>query len=235
MSVVLWITAAAGCSGPKLTPPLALQGPVGNTRLWAVAPFANESGVSVVDRLGTADAFTAQLEQVEGIDTVAVNRVIQAMRLSGTTTIATPHDALVLMEALDVDALVVGTVTAYDPYPPPTLGMAVQVFTRSQRAAGQGIDPQALVRAPSGEIAPGDLRAPDAAAQASGMFDARNHQTLTWLSQYAAGRTEPGSALGPDVYLMDMELYTQFVSHRLIRDLLAFGQPQTPVEVATRR
>jgi hypothetical protein len=34
---------------------------------------------------------------------------------------------------------------------------------------------------------------------------------------------------------MDMELYTQFVSYRLIRDLLAFGQPQTPVEVATRR
>ena len=45
---------------------------------------------------------------------------------------------------------------------------------------------------------------------------------LTWLQQYSVGRTEPHEAFGPDVYLMNMDLYTKFVSYRLIHDLLAF-------------
>ena len=237
--VLLWVIPDAGCVffHDPLTPPAALQNSAAQTRLWAVAPFANESGVSIVDTFAIADAFTQQLEQVEGIDTVAVNRVVQAMRAAGMPSVSTHAEALRLLEMLDVDALVVGTVTAFDPYPPPTLGMAVQAFTRPGREARPAFDPQALVRAPSGAAtAPGELGAPQAAAQAAGVFDARNHQTLTWLAQYAAGRTEPDSAFGADVYLMDMELYTQFVSYRLIHDLLDSQRSrQQPVEVATRR
>ena len=236
--LLLWAMPVAGCVffHDPLTPPAALQNPAAQTRLWAVAPFANESGVSIVDSLAIADAFTQQLEQVEGIDTVAVNRVVQAMRAGGMPSVSTQAEALRLIEMLDVDALVVGTVTAFDPYPPPTLGMAVQAFTRPSREARTALDPQALVRAPSGAAAPGELGAPQATAQAAGVFDARNHQTLTWLAQYAAGRTEPNSAFGADVYLMDMELYTQFVSYRLIHDLLDCERSrQQPVEVATRR
>ena len=45
------------------------------------------------------------------------------------------------------------------------------------------------------------------------------------------GRIEPEEPFGTEVYLMDMELYTQFVSYRLIHDLLGFEQRRlTPVE-----
>ena len=57
-------------------------------------------------------------------------------------------------------------------------------------------------------------------AQASGVFDAKNHHTLAQLAEYASGRTLPDSAFGADAYLMTMELYTQFVCYRLIHDLL---------------
>ena len=143
-----------------------------------------------------------------------------------------------LIDALGVDALVVGSVTAYDPYPPPTLGMAVQVFAAGSRRGGSSIDPQALIRSSRGyEAAPGDLGNPlRATAQAAGVFAARNHNTLAQLKEYATGRVEPDEAFGNDVYLNDMELYTQFVSFRLIHDLLAFERARhQPKEVAVSR
>jgi hypothetical protein len=218
--------AAGGC-GPKLERPQILVDLVRPGRVWAVAPFANESGVSAVDTERVADLFTQQLQQVLGVDTVPVNRVILAMRDLGMPAIASPHDALRLILALEVDVIVVGTVTAYDPYPPPTLGAAVQAFTGDGNVTTAGIGSvQGLVRAPSGddEVALAQTGAPLASAQAAGVFDASSHQTLAWLQTFATGRTEPGSPFGPDIYLVSMELYTQFVSYRLIHDLLAWEQ-----------
>jgi hypothetical protein len=226
--------AAAGC-GPRLEPPTALDSPYEGTQLWAVAPFANESGVSTVDPYRVADLFTQQLQQVRGIDTVPVNRVLLAMRHADISWVASPADATQLIQMLDVDAIVVGTVTTWEPYPPPALGMAVQLFAGAGEPADE-IDPRELVRAPSGDVAPGQLGTPRAVAQAAGVFDARNHQTLTWLEAYASGRTEPDGPFGTEIYLMDMELYTQFVSHRLIHDLIAFEQARTtPVESTQTR
>ncbi len=82
----------------------------------------------------------------------------------------------------------------------------------------------------------GTVGALQAAAQAAGVFDARNHATLGLLREYAAGRTEPDSPFGTEVYLMDIELYTQFVSYWLIHDLLNFERSRlSPVEVASQR
>ena len=236
--ILCGFTPPSGCSPRgRLTTPTTLSSPVEHTRLWAVVPFANESGVSTVNSFRIADAFTQQLEQVRGIQMVAVNRVVNAMRIAQIQAVTTPADALSLIETLDVDALVVGTVTAYDPYPPPTLGMAVQVFGRRARSDGDRFDPQALVRAPRDTTAAmGALGAPNAVAQASGVFDSRNNATLGLLRKFAAGRTAPDSPFGTEVYLMDIELYTQFVSYWLIHDLLAFERSGlSPVKVASER
>ena len=231
-------TPPSGCNPRgRLTAPTTLSSPVTHTRLWAVVPFSNESGVSTVNSYRIADAFTQQLEQVRGIRMVAVNRVVNAMRIAEIQAVTTPADAIRLIETLDVDALVVGTITAYDPYPPPTLGMAVQVFGRWSRSDVARFDPQALVRAPSDTtVSMGDLGGPLAIAQASGLFDSRNNTTLGLLRTFAAGRTVPDSPFGTEVYLMDIELYTQFVSYWLIHDLLAFERSGlSPVQVASER
>ena len=83
-----------------------------------------------------------------------------------------------------------------------------------------GLDVESLVRSPRGDAASPELDPANPVAQASGVFDAENHTTLQWLADYSAGRSLPDSAYGQDVYLMSMELYTQFVSYRLIHDLL---------------
>ncbi len=77
--LVVLSAALSGC-GARLTDPTTLVSPVGGARLWGVAPFANESGTSVVNTPQIADAFMHEAQQVEGIDVIPVNRVIHAMR-----------------------------------------------------------------------------------------------------------------------------------------------------------
>ncbi|MDY7109558.1 MAG: hypothetical protein SYC29_13065 [Planctomycetota bacterium] len=209
----------AGC-GPQLERPAMLEAPYDSPRLWAVAPMANESGASIVDGAAMADAFMKEAQQVGYIDVIPVNRVIRAMRELRMTAVDSHGDALTLMNVLDLDGFVVGTVTAYDPYRPMTLGMAVQLYARSPHA-GVALDPQALGRSIAGDPAPGELGPPHPVAQAAGVFDAANHDTVRRLRDYASGRSEPDSAYEDEIYLVSMDLYTQFVCHRLIADLLA--------------
>lgn len=228
-----WISAAlivvttfnlSACeSKQKLTTPTTLTAPYEHTQLWAVVPPINESGSTAPRTDRIADAFTEQAESVHGINTVAVNRVIMAMRRLGLNSVTTPGEANSLMNLLGVDGLIVGTVTAYDPYPPLKLGMAIQLFTREQSQSPQ-VDPVKLTRAPTEIPAPGAMNPLQPGAQASGIFDASNHQTLTWLNSFAGGRSQPQSAYGEDAYLVSMDLYTQFVAYRLILSLLSAEQ-----------
>jgi len=228
--VVLITFASSACSGPRLTRPATLSAPYESEQLWAIAPPLNESGVSVVDTARIADAFQRETQQVEGIDTLPVNRVINAMRLLGIKAVTSHADALTLLNALDADGLIVGTVTAYDPYRPMTLGVNVQLYRRDRPGYG-GVDARQITRATSGHAAPGEMGPPRPVAQAAGVFDAKNHGTLRWLEAYAAGRNEPDGAYGKEIYLVSMDLYTEFVCHRLLVDLLENERSRlTPME-----
>lgn len=210
-----------GCAGPKLEPPTMLAAPYEAPQLWAVAPFNNESGTTLVETHRVADLFAEQLQQVEGLDAVPVNRVIAAMRQLEMERIESSHDAGMLLRTLGVDGLIVGTITAYDAYPPPKLGAAIQLYRGDDHRSYSDLDPRALTKAPTDSDLTFATAPPDIpVAQAAGVFDASNHQTLQWLRDYAKGRTEPDSAYGERAYLVSMELFTEFTSHRLIRDLL---------------
>jgi hypothetical protein len=213
----------SGC-GPKLVQPVELRSPYPQRQVWAVVPFSNESGVSIVDTYRMADLCAAQAQQIYGIDTLPVNRVIAAMQQCDLPAITSASDAMMLMNVLNIDGLIVGTVTAYDPYPPPTLGIATELHIRSVHDRWSGLDPQTIVRDPHGEAAAGEVGPQNPVAQAAGVFDARNNQTLLWLNDFATGRTIPDSAYGKDIYLVNMELYTQFVCYRVLHDLLAIEQ-----------
>jgi hypothetical protein len=221
VSLVLCLFSCGCSTKEKLQEPHSLQSPYEHTQLWAVAPFNNESGVSIVKPDRIADLFVEQLEQVSGVRTIAVNRVLLAMHRLELRSIATSRDAVSVMNALGVDGLIVGTVTAYDPYPPPKLGAAIQLYRRESMTQTMAVDPVKITRASSEEpVAPGAVSGAGPIAQASGVYDAKNHHTLQQLDEFAAGRTEPDSAHGKRIYLMNMELYTQFVAYRLIHDLL---------------
>lgn len=218
--IVGLLLAFSGCQSAQRNEPHVHASPYAGIQLWAVAPFMNESGVSIVDTARLADLYTEELQQVHGIDTVPVNRVIYAMRQLNMPAITSGADAVALVELLGVDGLIVGTVTAYDPYNPPTFGLAVQLF-KPQLIEKTHLDPRNLTRQASGEVELGAMQDVRPVAQAAGIFSAQDERTRMWIDEYAVGRTPIDSAFGAEVYLVRMELYTKFVSYRLIGDLLA--------------
>lgn len=234
-ALALLLIVLGGCqTGERLQPPTALTAPYDRPELWAVVPFANESGVSHVQGDRVADIFAEQIEQVSGLHALPVNRVILAMRQLGMRSVNSPDDAIALLQVLGADALIVGTVTSYDPYPPPKLGAALQLFRNPMAMPSSQFDPVAFTRASTDEVAPGAIASASPISQAAGVFDATNHQTLQWLDEYAAGRSEPDSAYGRRIYQVSMELYTQFVAHRLMRDLLECERARlTPMAIQT--
>ena len=194
--------------------------PAMHREIWAVAPAVNLSGQEV-DPLLQADALYEQLQQVQGLTVIPVNRVAQVFAALQIARVQSADQAQIVCEQLGCDALVVPTVTIYDPYDPPKFGGALQVFRKGKQQQVPNVDVHELSRAatpPPGEPLPPPQLA--GFKQSVGMFDAANGTVLERLHNYAAGRNDPNGPLGQREYLLNMDRYSGFVYHELIRDLL---------------
>jgi hypothetical protein len=212
-----------------IAPYNAVQGDV----LWGVAPLANESGVSFVDTSMVADQIVSRIDEVRGLSCLPLNRTIAAMRARGMKGVNSPQDARMLAETLGVDGLIVGTITAYDPYNPPKIGMKLALFARNPGVQTPEMDPLRLQIAYTDNdrrLATQYLTRPVAAV--SEHMDASNHEVQMELKRYATGRHEPDSALGWKGIMASMDLYTQFaafvaVSRLIEQERLRLAQPTT--------
>ncbi len=207
----LWMTA--GCEEPPkpygTEVRLRLVAPV--RQVWAVAPAVNLSGQRDVDPLLQADCVYQQLQEIDGLTIVPVNRVVEVYAGLKIDGVKSPEQAAEVCQLLKCDALVVPTVTAFDPYNPPRLGAALQLFQATPNTASDGPPRPAVF------------------FQAVGMYDAANGSVRAKLLAYAAGRNDPKSPLGPREYLESMERYCGFVYNMLAADLLKQLNQQPPV------
>lgn len=191
--------------------------------VWAIAPALNLSGQRDVDPLLQADIAYGQLQRVRGLTVIPVNRVAEVYNSLRIEKVQSAEQAAIVCDLLGCDALVVPTVTAYDPYNPPKMGASLQVFNRPgsfSRQAAASVDVRELSRAaapPPGESLP---KQPDTFIQAVGMFDAANGTTRDAVLAYAAGRNDPVGPMGAKEYLASMERYCGFVYYELIADVL---------------
>jgi hypothetical protein len=222
-SIVVGWLLVGGLWGCTSRPPpygseetLALPG--SRRQTWAVAPVVNLSGARGVDPLLQADVLYIQLQQVTGLNVIPVNRVWDVYRALGIGQVQSQRQAELVCELLGCDALVLGTVTIYDPYEPPRMGAALQVFRRGDFRVPPDVDPRELARAaaPTTQAAmpPGHF------VQAVGMFDAANGTTRQRLLAYASGRHDPQGPLRERGYLVEMDRYAGFVYHELLVELL---------------
>ncbi len=207
-------------------PPAAGRGDA----LWAVAPLANESGFLGVDPVIVSDQVVAAVEEVRGLRAVPMNRTLDAMQRLGISRITTPAEARLVSQALGVDGLIVGSITAYDPYQP-VLGLSLALFDPTESPDGAAIDPRALtLRAAEAPSPPRSRFQGMPRASVSEIYDAKNHQVLMDVRQFAQGRTDPVSAIGWRRYTKSMDLFTQFAAARAVGSLvesewIRAGQP----------
>ena len=213
-------------SGERFDDPMVVVAPydAGRDLVIAVAPLRNESGASTVDELSTSDRLVEAFTQVRGLSALPINRSVGAMRALGMDRVTTPGDARALAQQLGADGVVVGTVTSWDPYDPPRIGLSLVLHARTPamrgESAGALVDPLALQRAATDVgitvSESGDLPV----AAFSEVVDASNHDVLTDVRTYAEGRHDPDTAMGWRIYTKSVMRFAQYVSHRAARSLM---------------
>lgn len=231
LALAVLLASMSGCenaaSRDRLTAPATTRAPYDASLgevLWAVIPLANESGTEIVDPLRLTDQLVAAAEEVEGVRTVPLNRTLRAMNDMGLRGVSSPDEVRQLAAAMGVDGIIVGTITAYDPYDPPTLGLSLALYARTaamgSREAEGPLNPRTLAASPTEtQLTPAAL-GDRPAAVVSANLDAKDHNVLMALRDYAEGRHDPVSALGWRRYTASMDLYTQFATQHLVAALV---------------
>src|SRR5580765_1021536 len=213
-----------GCSDkqPEYGTETPLNWPGHKRQVWAVAPAVNLSGQKQVDPLLQADLVYQQLQEVMGITAIPVNRVVEVYASLQIEKVQSEEQAQLVCDLLGCDALVVPTVTAFDPYNPPKFGASLQLFAQPGTfARPASVDVRDLAR----RATPGtnaSVRQPQQGSfyQSVAMCDAANGTIRQALLDYAQGRHDPGGPLGSKEYFVNMDRYCGFVYHELVGDLI---------------
>lgn len=220
--LVLFICVMQGCTQhePQYGSENALSWPGKRRQVWAVAPAVDLSGQKQVDPLLQGDLVFQQLQQVEGLTVIPVNRVVEVYVSLRIEKVQSEEQARLVSDLLGCDALVVPTITAYDAYNPPKFGAALQLFAQPGTfARSASVDVRELVR--SASPGPNDsVPRPSEFHQVVGMFDAANGSVRQAVFDYADGRNDPKGPLGAKEYFVNMDRYCGFVYHSLIRQLI---------------
>lgn len=234
------LTPLAACeSNPKQQMPTSLSSPYGQGAevVLAVAPLRNESGVSIVDELSFSDTLVNEMQQTPGVSVLPMNRTLAAMRALRLGSIDTPADALALAKAAGADGVVVGSITAWDPYDPPTIGLTLAIIGRSplmRAPADPSVDPMTLRSARSEPQTTDRLRVLGALSVASETLDAANGATREQVRMYAEGRHDPKTAMGWKRYVSSMNLYGKFACHEMSRRLFEAERQRLGVMAAAK-
>lgn len=229
--VVLVALGACGTgSKPRFVTPATLESPYAadqTVTVWAIAPMRNESGTSAVDPLRVSDALVAEMQQVRGVQVLSLNRTLATMRTLGMAGVESQADALQLAQELGVDAIVVGTITAYDPYDPLQLGLALALIAPpgspiiGDPSSSGAVDPYALeaVGSDFGLSLGGGAGAGPLSVIAV-HYDSANHDVRLAANRYSEGRTESVSAMGWEAYVTSMRMFTKFACYDATSRLL---------------
>jgi len=215
-----------GCTTSKPDAPY-MTTPYGQRVTVAVVPLRNESGSRQADGVKFADSLQQQLEQVDGFSTFPVNRVLAAMHQLGIQELATVDQAMALRSALGVDGLVAGSITAYEPYAPPKLGVALDLYFDPQNPAFRtGFNARqtsyAAVDQMSRPLTGSSSWPTQPVSAVSGFYDAERSLTALQINAYAHDQ-QSGSRdyLAEDVLRLDMNRFSRFVSYAITAKLVA--------------
>ncbi|HET6249568.1 MAG TPA: hypothetical protein VFE47_17905 [Tepidisphaeraceae bacterium] len=205
-------------------------------QVWAISPVINLSGQKTVDPVLQADLVYQQMQQVHGLTLLPVNRVVEVMAGLKMEKVQSADQAAVICDLLGCDALVVPTVTIYDPYDPPKLGASLQLFAKPAGfTRPKNVDVRELSRA-AAPVEDDSLPAPDKGfLQAVGMYDASNGTVRDAVVEYARGRQDPLGPLGTKEYLESMDRYCGFVYNALTAELLKQMDGGMKPQVASAR
>jgi hypothetical protein len=202
--------------------PMRVPNPLFGPMTVAVAPALNFSGSSDFDRNRVADLMTSELGHVDGIKVIPVSRVLAVLAQQGRREVGSPSHALEICQRLGADAILVFAVTEYDPYDPPTVGIAAQLYGQVPGRGPEGdLDP-ILVSRQARAVADSPPAGPSGqpVAQTQRVFNATHDYVVQQIKRFARRRDTQKSPYGWRLYLVSQEHYLRFCCSATLQALL---------------
>ena len=205
--------AGGGCVGKEsCTGPFGLSNQRFGHLTVAVAPALNFSGSSDFDPNQVADLMASELGHVDGISVIPVSRVLAILSQQGRREVESPSHALDICERVGADAILVFAVTEYDPYDPPIVGLAAQLYGQVPGGGLEdGVDPILVSR--QGRATAHNGRSAGRSqpiAQAQRVFNAAHEYVGQRVKRFAERRGVGKSPYGWRLYLVSQEHYLRF-------------------------
>ncbi|HOI53959.1 MAG TPA: hypothetical protein PLP01_01785 [Phycisphaerae bacterium] len=211
--------ALAGCTarlgGERLVNPFP------QIRTFVVAPVMNLSTTARLDMIEVANALSSELQQVEGVTVVPIGRVYEYLASQQMATVGSPEEARALAQVFKADAVIVAAVTEYDPFVPPRMGLAVQVYTSSPLGpeGGATFDPVESSRA-AVPFPLGDEAASRPLDMVSRVFSGAETDVENLARVYARERQSDASPYGWRRFVVNQHDFQRLCSYAVIRELL---------------
>jgi len=230
--VAVGLTLAAGC-GPRRVASVRIANPwLGSMRV-AVAPALNFSGSGDFDPNTVADLMASELAQVEGFEVLPVSRVLAVLAQQGRSRVESPAHALEIIDRLGADGLLVFAVTEYDPYEPPVVGIAAQLYDPRRGGRLTGVDPVLVSRRASPVSFDAVASSDSPVAETARVFNAACQDTARAVREYAAARQTEDNALGWRKYTASQQHYLRFCCYATIMDLVQHGAARPVANAAS--
>ena len=210
--------------------PAAVPNPYFGPMTVAVAPALNFSGYSGFDRNAVGDLMASELGNVNGITVIPVSRVLAVLAQDGREEIEGPGHALEVCGRVGANAILVFAVTEYDPYDPPIVGIAAQLYGDVPwHRPDAGFDPVLVSRqARPFSVSPQTRRPLQPFAETQRVFDASHDFVVQQVRRFAEHREGRKSPFGWRLYLVSQEHYLRFCCAMTAGALMGPPPARTP-------
>jgi hypothetical protein len=187
-----------------------------------VVPVMNLSTSADLDMLGVTNALASELGQVKGLTVVPLARVYEYLAANKMRTVGSPEEAKAVAAAFKAQVTLVAAVTEYDPYDPPRMGLAMQMYATSSLPAPGGtaeFDPVEASRSGVPFAVSGDAsKLPrDMVVRVLSGRDAAVEQLAR---TYAATRDADASPYGWRRFIVDQREFQRLCCYAVIRDMM---------------
>ena len=229
-AVAVWLVGAlalVGCqTGGKRVGAVSIANHTLGPMTIAVAPALNVSGSRDFDPNRLADLMASELSFAEGISVIPVSRVLAVLAAQGFDEVQSASHALELAKLVGADAILVTSVTEYDPYDPPSVGLTAQLLGHRPGAGFTGLDPTALSRRATlaGSLVGGG--SDELLLQTQRVYNASHGSVVDDIKIFAALRDGSNSPFGWRKFVVSQQHFIRYCCYATIRNLLN-GQYQS--------
>lgn len=227
---------ATGChGGTRWSRPVVIANTSMGTMTVAVAPAINLSGSRDFDANRVADFMASELSYAKGVSIIPVSRVLGVLAAQGLDQVKSRSHAMELVGLLGADAILVFSVTEYDPYDPPRMGISAQLFGTRSDGGGGLVKPIALTRQASLRASPTGSTVEGLLSQTQRVFDASHGSVANDIRRFARGRQGDPSPYGWRKYVVSQQHFIRYCCHATIRELLNERTEFSPAEAEAKR